>query len=562
MTEPRSRNAVCLILCTALALLPACASNLLRYGPPEAEHLDAPDFASEAPFFRSDSAKPELCIAISGGGMRSASFSIGALSGLHEAGVLDEVDAISATSGGAWALSWYVAQQVQQRLIAGDPAIERMLAEDGAFRKHLIENGRLIADSAGDLPAESWQFYYWGLWSIVTSIALAPFNLFFDFLLNFDYNENLNRSVYSRGLTRTYHHVPDEERDGFGQPPAPWSTFAERDSRPWAFPWSRDFGGGWVLSRGPQLPLLQFSKLHDYRAALELPLIIVTATPHLSEDTVSSDSRVGDLVFEMTQRHFGSDAFGFHSWDTMPDQIISSLNGSISVAGAAVDSAAPSLPWYAGLFIDVLNQNLGWYVPNPNTTRTERLEALIPFPFYWIWPGGVPTPESRNIYLTDGGHLENLALYPLLRRGCGRIIAIDATSDRGYGYSAAKFLQRELPADLGLAWEPPSGNPKLSVRLTDVTDGSSGDLVSRITYVKSSLDPDAMDQLPEAVRVYAADHADFPHQPTTDQNYSRRQVRAYVTLGHEIVRRSIASFEAAWAGIVEGAELSSLPPAD
>jgi hypothetical protein len=35
----------------------------------------------------------------------------------------------------------------------------------------------------------------------------------------------------------------------------------------------------------------------------------------------------------------------------------------------------------------------------------------------------------RSVYLTDGGHIENLGVYELLRRRCKVIIAVDAEAD-------------------------------------------------------------------------------------------------------------------------------------
>lgn len=46
------------------------------------------------------------CIAFSGGGIRSAAFSIGAMQGLHDAGLLQTANYMTATSGGSYAASW------------------------------------------------------------------------------------------------------------------------------------------------------------------------------------------------------------------------------------------------------------------------------------------------------------------------------------------------------------------------------------------------------------------------------------------------------------------------
>jgi patatin-like phospholipase len=62
---------------------------------------------TEKSAYRSKNARPKLCVALSGGGIRAAAFAIGTLQGLQEKEKLTDVDIISAVSGGAWALTWY-----------------------------------------------------------------------------------------------------------------------------------------------------------------------------------------------------------------------------------------------------------------------------------------------------------------------------------------------------------------------------------------------------------------------------------------------------------------------
>lgn len=50
---------------------------------------------------------PELGLALAGGGIKAADFSIGVLQGLIEAGVMERVDAVSTVSGGGYAALWY-----------------------------------------------------------------------------------------------------------------------------------------------------------------------------------------------------------------------------------------------------------------------------------------------------------------------------------------------------------------------------------------------------------------------------------------------------------------------
>ena len=57
-----------------------------------------------------DGHRPYWGLALSGGGVRSASFSIGVMKALYDIKILDKIDVISSVSGGSYASLWYFAQ--------------------------------------------------------------------------------------------------------------------------------------------------------------------------------------------------------------------------------------------------------------------------------------------------------------------------------------------------------------------------------------------------------------------------------------------------------------------
>ena len=65
---------------------------------------------------------------------------------------------------------------------------------------------------------------------------------------------------------------------------------------------------------------------------------------------------------------------------------------------------------------------------------------------------GATTDTSQAIYLSDGGHFENLGLYEMLRRRCQRIVVIDAGQDgecRGHeGTSATPSARLRIDLDV------------------------------------------------------------------------------------------------------------------
>ena len=85
---------------------------------------------------------PKQCLALSGGGIRSAAFGIGVLKGLHEKGVLDRIDIISGVSGGSFALSWYYFQQYGESLngfSTNDPSADSYSEARAYYGENLVD---------------------------------------------------------------------------------------------------------------------------------------------------------------------------------------------------------------------------------------------------------------------------------------------------------------------------------------------------------------------------------------------------------------------------------------
>lgn len=99
---------------------------------------------------------PRLCIALSGGGIRSAAFSLGVLQGLNDAKILQDVDVISAVSGGAYALSWLMLNKINAEAISGQPTgLEIVLDDLGHYQKEFAGNSRFIPKEYGLFTAAS-----------------------------------------------------------------------------------------------------------------------------------------------------------------------------------------------------------------------------------------------------------------------------------------------------------------------------------------------------------------------------------------------------------------------
>jgi hypothetical protein len=174
--------------------------------------------------------------------------------------------------------------------------------------------------------------------------------------------------------------------------------------------------------------------------------------------------------------------------------------------------------------------------------------------------------------VTDGGHIENLGVYELLRRRCRTIVVIDAEADPAMRFASFVTLQRYARIDLGIRILLPWGKIAATTLLemganvsdaqkaeakqaaddvhaaTEAAKKSMGglhvaigrilydnDLQGQLLYIKSSLSGDENDY----VRDYARRFGDFPHETTGDQMFSEEQFEAYRALGFHAARRML-----------------------
>jgi len=147
---------------------------------------------------------------------------------------------------------------------------------------------------------------------------------------------------------------------------------------------------------------------------------------------------------------------------------------------------------------------------------------------------GTTTDVSKYVYLTDGAHFENLALYELVRRECDFIIASDAGEDGGYVFSdlanAIRKCRTDLGAEIKLNLAPITADEKTGFAKSHVTRGEihyRNGKTGQILYFKSCLTGNE----PNDVRDYRRLYSEFPQQSTADQWFDESQFESYRELG-------------------------------
>lgn len=177
-------------------------------------------------------------------------------------------------------------------------------------------------------------------------------------------------------------------------------------------------------------------------------------------------------------------------------------------------------------------------LPNPGrfVDKPERKSKPNPYSVLWREFRGNFDETSKFINLSDGGHLENLGVYELLRRRCKFIIAIDAEADKEHGFGSLMKLIRFAKIDFGIDIEINLSdlvirdkgftNAHFSIGKISYDDNNVGFLL----YVKSSLTGNE----PSYVLDYKKENSSFPHESTADQFFSESQFEAYRALGDHI----------------------------
>jgi hypothetical protein len=270
---------------------------------------------------------------------------------------------------------------------------------------------------------------------------------------------------------------------------------------------------------------------HLINAAVNLP-----ASTHAALRERKSD-------FFLFSRHYcGAPATGYfptEKWkigDAPPD-----LATAMAISGAAASShmGLSSMPTLAAL-LTFLNLRLGFWILHPSPAVTSRFTSPG-FSLLLREMTGFKMSEDRPwLNLSDGGHIENMGVYELLRRRCKFIICVDGEADSQYTFQGLMTLVRHAQIDFGVG---------IDVTLDDLRPNSKTGysqahaVLCRIRYP----DPDPHTKTPpglllylklsltgnepEMLRRYRLLRREFPHQSTLDQFFTEEQFEAYRQLG-------------------------------
>ena len=224
------------------------------------------------------------------------------------------------------------------------------------------------------------------------------------------------------------------------------------------------------------------------------------------------------------------------------------IGTAMAISGAA---ASPNMGYHSsaavGFLLTMFNVRLGWWLGNPrHPQKWRRAGPRSGLAFLVAELLGLTDDDSDYVYLSDGGHFENLGVYELVRRRCRYIIACDSGEDRSLRFEDLGNAIRKCRADLGVDIEidldqvrhaHESGSSQWHCAIGTIhyeavdNEGRPGTLV----YIKSCLTGDE----PTDVQEYAARNPEFPHQSTGDQWFDESQFESYRRLGRHAANSAI-----------------------
>ncbi|HET6488769.1 MAG TPA: patatin-like phospholipase family protein [Syntrophales bacterium] len=227
------------------------------------------------------------------------------------------------------------------------------------------------------------------------------------------------------------------------------------------------------------------------------------------------------------------------------------LAKAFAVSGAAV---SPNMGYHSApavaFLLTIFNLRLGLWMENPGKANLWKRSYCLIGLWYLLCELFGATDEKKNfVYLSDGGHFENLGIYELVRRRCRFIVASDASMDGSCTFDDLGNAARKCSVDLGVPIEidtlaiVPDAKTRLSqfhctVGIIHYEHATPGERPGYLLYLKPSLTGNE----PVDVKQYAASHAEYPHEPTADQWFAESQFESYRRLGYKVAR---TVFEAA-----------------
>jgi hypothetical protein len=320
-------------------------------------------------------------------------------------------------------------------------------------------------------------------------------------------------------------------------------AWQERKAEPFVF--TPDFAGSGMLPNEPLEELRQLKAAHEL-AAHDPDLPVPGGPSGDGGDSAADDTLVQPRRPRLDGAYIRSEIYGGSEPDLATGRSGVSLATAMTISGAA---ASPNMGYNssppAAFLMTLFNVRLGAWLPNPARAKAlgenigrsgpnNSLRSLL------RELGGSTDDRGLDIYLSDGGHFENLAIYEMIRRRCRLIVVTDSGQDGECAFADLGNAVRKVKIDFNvdIRFGPmhiygrdlnPEGKPQAAWALGTVRypECDREQELGRILYIK----PSYFGDLPVDVVSYAKTSPTFPHESTGDQFFSESQFESYRRLG-------------------------------
>ena len=255
--------------------------------------------------------------------------------------------------------------------------------------------------------------------------------------------------------------------------------------------------------------------------------------------------------FTASPLHCGSYELGYRKTNALPGKRYGgqqgiSLGTATTISGAA---ASPNMGHHSSplvtFVLTLLNVRLGAWLGNPGQAGEATFH--LGYPNFSVGPiiaeaFGLTNDNSPYVYLSDGGHFENLGLYEMVLRRCHYIVVSDAAEDPKCSFADLGEAVRKIRIDFGIPIEFDHMGIYSRTEIGVLKDPGHNCAIGRIRY--SSVDgPTAPDGIivyikpacygdePRDIYEYFKRNETFPHESTADQFFSESQFESYRMLG-------------------------------
>jgi hypothetical protein len=290
------------------------------------------------------------------------------------------------------------------------------------------------------------------------------------------------------------------------------------------------------------------------------PLHVVNTCLNLtSGDNLAWQQRKAES-FTVSSLHSGSFYVGYRESREYGGTDGISLGTAVTISGAA---ASPNQGYHSSpamaFLLTLLNVRLGSWLGNPGMAGQSSYKLANPtsnlHPLA-LELTGMSNDRSSLVYLSDGGHFENLGIYEMVLRRCRYIVVSDGGCDPKFSFEDLGNAIRKIRTDLGVPIDIkkmfmfprtvdsafPEGRyvATAAIRYSAI-DGNPVEKDGTLIYLKPSLYSEGY--FPKDVYNYATSSADFPHETTADQFFSESQFESYRALGRHVINEVCGNYD-------------------